>query len=657
MSHESEASDIKGQLIEQHLGFDPRIISFYGFIGILLLLLIGGSAYRQLVKSDSYGQSEHAQTERRVLIPGPRGNIYDRYGRVLVSNEARFSVVLYLDELQQDFRSESIRIRNNYRALGDKELPTMSEMEQIAHVTVAQHYLDIVNHVLGRHATINAKDLTKHFNRMLYMPYTLIDGLSREDFVKLLENIPVGSPIQLYTANERYYPYGTAAAHVLGYVGYGDNAIDDDQPGEDLKTFAMRGTIGKAGLEKQFDNLLQGSTGGSIFRVDPAGYKVNPPLEHHTPAQGENLVTSLDIDLQRTAEEAIGDQIGSAVAIDVNTGEVLVLAEKPSYDLNQFSPKLSQSYADEISKNQAWINVAIGEGGTGYPPGSTFKTLVTIAGLRRGTLDPNDRSIDCEGYVRIGNSLKSCDNGIGHHGSLKLSEAIAQSCDIYFYEHGMQIGASAIADEARRFGLDKPTGIELPSERKKMLIPDPAWKERTRGESWTSGDTANMAIGQGDIIVTPLAMACYAASLARNELSTKPTLIHKADRPIQHSEPIGLTEEQRAVLIEGMEGCTKKGGTASILSNIDELKTPGVQIAGKTGTAQYGNHLNVAWFICFAPSVNPKIAMAVAIRSEKPGENYAGGIYAAPIAATVIKKYFEKLNASAQNQMSVSSIR
>ena len=190
-----------------------------------------------------------------------------------------------------------------------------------------------------------------------------------------------------------------------------------------------------------------------------------------------------------------------------------------------------------------------------------------------------------------------------------------------------------------------------------MLIPDPEWKKRVRGEPWTSGDTANIAIGQGDILVTPLAMACYAASLARNETITHPTLIHKVDRATQHSEPIGLTEAQRAVLIKGMEGCTQPGGTASVLSNLEELKIPGIQIAGKTGTAQFGNQLNVAWFICFAPSINPKIAMAVAIRSEKPGENYAGGLYAAPVAAMVMKKYFEKEAAMAPRSLSVSSLR
>jgi len=272
---------------------------------------------------------------------------------------------------------------------------------------------------------------------------------------------------------------------------------------------------------------------------------------------------------------------------------------------------------------------------------------VTIAGLRHGTLSPSDTSVECDGYVRIGNRNFSCDNGLGHHGSLDLREAIAQSCDIYFYEHGLRIGAQAIADEARRFRLDQPTGIDLPGEPRHMIIPDPAWKKRVRHEGWTDGDTANMAIGQGDVQVTPLQMACYAASLARDETVTQPTLLHDPDRPDIHSDPIGLTPSQRAVLLDGMEGCTTRG-TAKILA-LPDLAIPGVRIAGKTGTAQYGEHLNVAWFICFAPLDRPEIAVAVAIRSDRPGENYAGGIYGAQVANAVLKAYFARKGRPAAN--------
>jgi penicillin-binding protein 2 len=278
-----------------------------------------------------------------------------------------------------------------------------------------------------------------------------------------------------------------------------------------------------------------------------------------------------------------------------------------------------------------------------YPPGSTFKLVVSMAGLRHGTLQPEDDSIDCEGTIRIGNSRKGCDNGLGHHGKLTLPEAIAVSCDIYYYEHGIAIGPDAIAEEARRFHLDQPTGIELPGETRRMLIPTRAWKQKTRNEGWTDGDTANMAIGQGDVQVTPLQMACFAASLARGETTTKPTLRHDPQRPPQHSASIGLTPEQRAILLDGMSRvATDPRGTAFKYFNIPGNSVPGVRIAGKTGTAQYGNKLNIAWFICFAPIDKPEIAVAAAVRSNAPNEGYAGGWDGAKVVGPILKKYFEK---------------
>jgi penicillin-binding protein 2 len=628
-------------LVEAHKGRDPRVLFFHGLVAALLLILVCGLAYRQLIQEDVYHERERQQTQRRVIVPGPRGNIYDRNGRRLVENRARFSLVLYLDELQKEFVNEARRIRKNYRDTGDKDLPSYQDMEQIAHASIAQRYLDQANAILGRHDKVDGRALQRHFTRQLLMPYTLVDNLTQDEFARLLEGLPVNSPLQLYTANSRFYPFGSAASHVLGYVGADDNVDSQDFPGEDLTTFKMKGTVGRDGLEKRYDDLLQGQAGGKIVRVDPAGYEVVPPLERRQPVQGKDLVTSLDIDLQLAAESAIGDRTGAAVAIDVRTGEILALASKPDYDLNAFSPRLSSAAAADIEQRHAWIDLAT----SGlYPPGSTFKTLVTIAGLRRGTLSPTDTSVDCEGYKKIGNALKGCDNGDGHHGRLDLRAAIAESCDIYFYIHGIRIGPDAIAEEARRFRLDQPTGIDLPNETHRMNIPDRDWKKRTQGASWTDGDTANMAIGQGYLLVTPLEMACYAASLARGETSTRPYLTHDPNRPEQHTDSIGLTPDQRAVLLDGMEACTNTtypNTTASILSTVEAYRVP-VRVAGKTGTAQFGNHLDVAWFICFAPIEHPEIAVAVALQGDKPGEAYGGGREAAPVAALMLRQYFGK---------------
>ncbi len=644
----------KSGLVESRTGFDPRILLFHGIVAVLLLVLIGGLAYQQLTKDALHHEQERLQNERRIIVPGPRGNIYDRNGQLLVGNRPRFAVVLNLDELRPEFRQEYLRIHRNYKATGDRDMPSSDQLEQIAHTSIVQRYLDQVNAYLGRSGAVDGKRLQNHLHRQLLLPYVLIDDLKPEEFASLIERLPVNSPLQVYTSNARYYPFGSAAAHVLGYVGRNEGAEDSDEsPGEDLTTLKVKGTIGRDGLEKEFDPLLQGEAGYSILRVDPAGYKVNPPIEHRLPVQGRSLTCSLDIGLQTAAEEAIrvtteGDKPGAAVAIDVHTGEVLVMASEPGYDLNVFSPHLSAAAAADIEARKAWSNIALN--GV-YAPGSTFKLVVATAALASGNLTPTETPADCEGSMMIGNRRFNCENGLGHHGKLTLPDAITESCDIYFWTVGLRTSVDPIAAEARRFHLDRPTGIELPGETHRMLIPDPAWKEKARRENWTPGDTANMSIGQGDVQETPLVMACFAASLARDEVWTQPYLIHDPRRPLQHTERIGLTPAQRSAILEGMEGCTTSPeGTAHVLTSVEELRVPGVRVAGKTGTAQIKRpqgQVDEAWFICFAPIEAPQIAIAVAIEGDQPGENFAGGRYALPVASAILKKYFAPKPAAA----------
>lgn len=645
-------ASIAVSIIETYRPQRHRLLFFQVLVTAMLLVLAGGLAYRQLVRFGDYGERERLQNQRRVLVPGPRGNIYDRENRLLVGNRSRFAVTLYLDELRREFRREYIEVVRRYReseAAGDltrNDRPSPAQLEQIARAQVVQRYLDQVNRLLGRDQKVDMRQLNRHFQQQLLLPFVLLDDLKPEEFARLIERLPVQSPLQVYTSSTRDYPHGSTAAHVLGYVRATDEVSGEEMSGEDLKTYAFKGTVGRDGLELQYDPLLQGGTGGAIYRVDPAGFRVNPPLEKHAPRQGERLDISLDLDLQAAAEKAI-DQFetlkGAAVALDVRTGEVLVLASKPDYDLNEFSPRLSADAARRIHESGAWANLAIA--GV-YPPGSTFKLVTAIAGLRSGLVSIDGFTADCEGTVRIGNRAFYCDKSAGgyaHHGIIALREAIAQSCDIFFYKVGTTVGAEAIAAEARRFHLDQQTGIDLPYEVRRMLIPDPDWKKRVKNEAWFAGDTANMAIGQGDVGVTPMGMACFAASLARGETTTRPTLLHDPRRAPQHTEPIGLTPAQYAALLDGMEGCTTRG-TAKIF-NTQAYGIPGLRIAGKTGTAQTtrdGNKINIAWFICFAPVENPQIAVAVAIEGDTPGESYAGGHYAAPVAQAVLKAWFEK---------------
>lgn len=637
--------------IETHAARNPRLLAFYGLVALLVLVLTAGVGYQQLFQSWKNSEEERKQSQRRIIVPGPRGNIYDREGRVLVGNRARFSVVLNLADLRGELRAEYRRVVENYRKFPKEDRPTGDQLARIARQAVAQRYLDQINGILARREQVKPRDLDRHFTQTLLLPYTLLDDLSPEEYARLVEKLPVNSPLQVFASSVRHYPYGSAAAHVLGYVGIDNDPAAEDFGSDDLLTFKMKGAFGRDGLEKKFDDTLQGQAGGAIYRVDPAGYKINPPLEKKAPKQGQNLTTSLDIDLQLAAEESIGDRTGAAVAIDIRTGEVLAMASKPDYDLNKFVPRLSANTAKEIEDSGAWLNQAMN--GL-YPPGSTFKILTSIAALQHAAIVPDRPITFCDGTVQIGGRTFYCDNGRGHHGYVTLSDAISYSCDVFFYEAGKLTTPDGIAEEARKFHFGQKTGIELPSETRASLVPDTKWKRENPkiAQPWYGGDTANYSIGQGYLLVTPLQMACFAASVARNELYTTPTLIHRDNAPTQHAPPIGLSAHERDAIVTGMVGTTTFG-TASIITK-PPYKVPGIEIAGKTGTAQkdvydkdgkFVGKINIAWFICFAPADNPEIAIAVALEGDTIGETYGGGLNAAPVANAIIRKFVEKKTA------------
>ncbi|MES1194812.1 MAG: peptidoglycan glycosyltransferase, partial [Opitutus sp.] len=311
--------------IETHRARNPRLFLFHGIVAVLIAVLAGGMAYQQLLKTVKYSERERLQNQRRVVTPGPRGRILDRDGNVLVDNRARFSVVLNLAELRGEFRSEFKVVKANYAKFPVAERPDGDQLARIARASVAQRYLDKINFILNRHETVRTDDLNRHVNQSLLLPYTLLDDVAPEEYARLIERLPVKSPLQVYATSNRYYPYHNAAAHALGYTSTENDPEVEDFPGEDLLTFKMKGSTGKAGLEKYFDDELQGETGGAIYLVDPAGYKVDLPIEKRLPVQGKNLVTSLDIELQQAAEAAMEGRTGAAVALDVRTGEVLAM--------------------------------------------------------------------------------------------------------------------------------------------------------------------------------------------------------------------------------------------------------------------------------------------------------------------------------------------
>lgn len=641
---DTNLADRSGSLVESYKNYDPRIIFFYFLITALLITLMAGLAYQQLSKSGEHANAERQQNQRRILVPGPRGNIYDRNHKLLVGNRPRFSVRLMVDQIRPEILREYRLIRKNYRAAGDADLPTVEQMARLARIAVVQRYLNEVNRITGRVEKVDGDRLMKHLQRELLLPFTLIDDLAPEEYARLLEKLPVNSPTQVYTSSTRLYPHGAAASHALGYVGSTEEIEAEDIPGGDLKTFKVKGTMGRQGIEKQFDELLQGEAGGEIFRVDPAGNRILPPIERVLPKQGGDLTLSLDIELQLAAEQALAhtEMAGSAVAIDVATGEVLVLTSKPDYDLAQFSPRISaETWADANQRGALFPRAMSGT----YQPGSSFKILTTIAGLRSGAITP-ESTFNCPGFFIVGNRSFKCHDGHAH-GEIGLVTAIEKSCNVFYYKHGIDIGPDALAAEGRRFHLDRPTGIELPFETAGSVMPDEAWKRKHRPHDgpWTRGDTALSAIGQGYVLVTPLQMACFTASVARDEVWTQPTLLHQPNRPTQRHEKIGLTPEQRQVLLRGMEQVTLTG-TARILTAGRVLPVlPGLRIGAKTGTAQNRTDkgmINFAWLIAFAPVENPQIAIAVAIEGDTPGEETGGGLYASPVAHAILRTWLEQ---------------
>ena len=620
------------ELFEIYWNQYPRLRLFYLLIGTLLLVLLAMLAYRQIIRGGDYREQESRQSLRRILLPGPRGNIYDRNGTLLVGNRPQFSAVVYLGELRPEFKSEYIELVREARRTNTRT--TRDELNVRARHAVVQSYLDQINRILKNDARVDRGDVERHFKQNLLLPFPLIKDLKPEEYAKLIELIPVEAPIQIHTDSARYYPFDSAASHTLGFVSSTFEVPQGDLPGAELTTISFKGKTGRTGLERSFNATMQGNTGMEIWVVDPSGFQYKRTALS-LPGKGDNIRASIDIQLQTVAEAALGERVGGVAAIDVETGEILVLASKPDFNLNDLSPYITHETYRSISARGAWLNRALA--GL-YPPGSAFKVVVACAGLEAGVIR-NDTEVNCSGSYRIAARSFSCNNH-ADRGPIKLERAILKSCNVFFYDTGVQIGVDKISEVAIRFGLGHPTGISLPGETTRMLVPTRKWKQRRWQDRWYRGDTANLAIGQGYLRVTPLQLACFAASFSRRETRTKPSLTHdptRAYRPIDHGgEPLPLTESQYLRIVSGMEQSIQLGS-----GRLGRM--PGLRIAGKTGTPQIRSDnktLNLGVFIAFAPVEAPKIALAVVVEEVSEDQGYSGGLTAAPIGRAIFEAYF-----------------
>jgi penicillin-binding protein 2 len=556
--------------------------------GVLLLRLM----FLQIIRGrelETASENNHTQI---VVEHAPRGRILDRNGKVLAENQpvfvAFFSPLgIAPAELQQVLE----------RLAPIVELPK-TELEQ------------------RLRSALRAKTMLR-----------VSDQLTRNQAFQVLQNRARLPGVSLTIEEQRFYPHGQLASHVLGYVGQ----ITE----KDLEQFADKGYrsgdwIGKSGLERLYDPLLQGQDGGFLIEVDARGRQVRI-LRHLLPRAGKDLYLTLDKDLEEIAEKRLKEtrHPGAAVVLNPQTGELLALASSPGFDPNSFLPSGNSEERTRLLNDPRLplYNRAIQ---ALYPPGSTFKIITSLAELEERVMDPGSQ-VHCPGFFTLGAERRifRCWKKEGH-GWMNFHQALAQSCDVYFYQVGLKLGPSVIEKYAKAAGLGQRSGIDLPSE-KKGLLPMAA-KAR---QYWVGGETLNYSIGQGALQVTPLQMANVAALSGNRGALYQPFLAAESQRFHEPRERLAVPREMLRVnasmpswrlLNASLEEVVRTGtGVAS--------RVPGVSVAGKTGTAQTTKGDDHAWFIAYAPSDRPTVACAVVV--ENGGH---GGAVAAPIARDLLAR-------------------
>ncbi|HEB49867.1 MAG TPA: penicillin-binding protein 2 [Desulfobulbus sp.] len=601
---------------EGELDFLRRRALYSAFVVIFFFaVLVARLWYLQIQQGPEYRRLADSNRVRYLEVAAPRGNILDRKGREIVTNRPSFNVVW----VREDNRLDDELLKKMARILGQD-----------------------VSDLLAR--------IRKMANTPGHIPVRLAEDIDWET-VAYIENNRMDLPgIKIEVIPLRVYHYGNLASHLIGYLGeINEKELKNSEPG----VYRGGDLIGKMGLERLREKDLRGEKGRNYMEVNALGYE-QKYLKGVEPLPGNDLQLTIDMDLQRVAEEtmAADDKAGAVVAIEVNSGRLLALASAPELHIDEFVGGISHKAWKAMLENphHPLINKIVqGQ----YPPGSTYKLVTAAAGLAEGVITP-DSIIYCPGYYRFGNRTYRCWKHSGH-GAVKLQRALAESCDVYFYQVGQRLGVDRLARYARLFGLGRKTGIEMEHE-KPGLIPTAAWKKKRFGKPWQEGETLSVAIGQGFDLVTPIQLALMTATVANGGTLYKPGLVETVRDPdgriIERFEPqvvdrlVGQGRNLKLVregLVEAVNGRHGTGRRA-------RLKDLGITVAGKTGTAQvvrlkqykhlkekdipykYRDH---AWFTCFAPAENPEIAVTVLVE-----HGLHGGSGAAPVARAVLEKYF-----------------
>lgn len=567
---------------------NTRILAIKVLALAAFLALLARLGHLQILQGARLRQASEENRIRCVRRLAPRGVIYDRKGRILASNRLSFTVSVVPGQLE---RSD---LGSVFRQLGNILRISSANLYQVYQANKQGRFQPVV-----LKEDVSLDTITKIEEHSLYLPGVTVDI----------------NPV-------RWYPNGKLAAHVLGYVR------EISQP--ELSRLSPQGyemgdRVGKDGVERVQEELLRGEDGGRQIEVDGAG-KLIRILGTVTPIPGHNVVLTIDRDVQAAAERALAGHRGAAIAMDPHTGELWALASSPAFDPNIFCGPLRPSdWAYLNSRARPQQNRATSNR---YEPGSVFKIVTAIAALESGKVNRHS-TFYCPGYLRLGRWVFRCWQQSGH-GYLDLVSGIAHSCNVMFMTLGQRVGPERLAETARSFGFGSKSGIDLPDERM-GLIPTPAWKRQNRHLPWYPGDTCQMAIGQVDVLVTPIQVAREVAVIASGGYLVTPHLAKQIiglpddQQPDYPSRCLNLQANSLSVLKQGMAEVVRRGTARNI-------RLSSLPMAGKTGTAQNPQGKAHAWFGGFAPVHDPRLVVVVFI--EHGG---AGSEVAAPIAQRIFR--------------------
>ena len=593
-------------------------IAALGAVFVFGELVLGISLFRlQVLNVAKSRESQAIQTIRRVRVPGRRGRIFDRNGRVLAECRPSRCIQCNLEEFQRRGASSNT----------------------VAAVDAA---IDALSRALAIPRQISAREIARHMHTASAIPLVAWQDLDEATFARFCERSHEFPGFADHVSAERTYPFGSLAAHVLGYTGRSDPEGFENDP----VYFNEKEMKGRGGVESYYNRFLSGVTGEKRVTVDARGFR--PTRAHKSimdetedgdvaPANGLDLALTLDIRIQASLERELEGVTGAGVVLDPRDGAVLALASAPTFNPNECVPALTHAMYANLTNAPAkrGQNRAISEG---YAPGSTFKPITALAGLATAWM-PEDE-YNCQGVYRLGNLRLHCWDRYGH-GSVNLSDAIEQSCNTFFCNLGTAVGSNAVITAARAFGLGSRTGIDIGGEYS-GVVPDDEWKYRWYNEHWYPDDTCQMCIGQGMLLVTPLQMAVVAATLANGGRVYRPYLYARREGAHIASAVRRIPYEDDAIDLvrKSMKAVVETGTGRAILVRTEQAQKPGerrrrfrlkVDCAGKTGTAEIGRgetKRKNTWIIAFAPYENPTVAIAMLVeRGESGGKTVAPRVH------------------------------